>query len=300
MEFYINLVKLCIATVFGTIIFQLAVIRDTSALYALSVDTKGLVGKIFSPKQLSDIEISFRKLNIPYNTLSVMALLWFGVLLSIVTFFICKRLFPIVSISLIIACPIVFSPFWIIKYISSKEQDRLEAGLNDFFIQLKSALKINADVIEALRRIQNLVIEPFSEYTKQLLTEINTGKLPEKALESFAQKVNIKKFSFYINNVRYCQIYGGDIAYLTENTQATLHDTIKQKKKRIKEANSICAILYLLIIIDIYMYFSFINENPYYLDIMVNSLTGRAILNINFLSLWGIIGLSNIVKRFEY
>ena len=69
------------------------------------------------------------------------------------------------------------------------------------FIQFKSALNINSDIIEALRKIQNDVLEPFSSYVKHLLREINAGKLPDKALEEFAQKVNIKKFSLYINKV---------------------------------------------------------------------------------------------------
>lgn len=300
MKFIIESVKFLSAFLVGNIIFCTFEKQNTSSVQAICIKNKSVVSKVFSPKQLLDIEISFKKLNIPYNTVSVLSLIGVGGVISIIIFFISKRMFPLISISLIISVPFIFSPFWLIKCISNKEQEKLENGLNDFFIQLKSALKVNSDIIEALRRIQDMVLEPFSGYTKQLLTEVNAGKLPEKALESFAQKVNIKKFSLYINNVRYCHIYGGDISTLTEKTQDTISQAIKQKKRRIKETKSICSVLYLLIFIDIYMYFSFISGNQYYLDTMVSSAMGNIILNINFLSVWGIIWLSKIVRKLDY
>lgn len=300
MNIIIISLKIFVVIVFSYMIYKTFEIRDTSSVQTLTVNKRGIVRKIFSAKELSNIEICFKKLSIPYNTVTVLGLFWAGIIISISVFFICNFIFPLKSISFIIACPLVLTPFWLIKYIASKEQEKLEYGLNDFFIQLKSALKVNSEIVEALRRIQNIAMEPFLGYTKQLLIEINTGKLPEKALENFAYKVNIKKFSFYINNLRYCQVYGGDITTLTEKTQETLSEALKQKRKRVKETRSICIILYILIIIDIYMYFSFIQGNRYYLDIMTNTDVGRCILDINFLSIWGILWLSRIVKRFDY
>lgn len=300
MEVLISIIKVFITIVVGKTIFEVSKTRDTSTLYALSLSNHGMVNKMFSPEQLKNIEVCFKKLSIPYNTVSVLALIVIGMIISGIIFFASKFIFPLTSVCFIISVPLIFLPFWTIKYIAEIEQSKLEMGLNDFFIQLKSALKVNADIVEALRRIQKVVMEPFSDYTLQLLREINTGKLPEKALENFAQKVNIKKFSYYINNVRYCQIYGGDVTTLTEKTQNTLSQAIKQKKKRIKETRSVCMILYMLIIIDIYMYFWFIARNQYYMNIMTESFLGRSILNINFLSIWGIMWLSSIVRKFDY
>lgn len=300
MTIAISIIKIIISVVIGYIIFKNFEIKDTSRIQAIALSKRGIVNKIFSHKQLNNIEICFNKLNIPYNTLSVLSLIVIGGIISIVVFVVSTYFFALKSICLIIAFPFVLTPFWLIKYITKREQDKLEAGLNDFFIQLKSALKINSDVIEALRRIQNICLEPFSSYIKQLLREINAGKLPELALEGFANKVGIKKFTFYINNVRYCNIYGGDITTLTEKTQDTLAQALKQKRKRIKETKSICIVLYILVIIDIYMYFSFIEGNTYYLNTMTNSFLGRSILNINFISIWGIVWLSKVVKKFDY
>ena len=163
-----------------------------------------------------------------------------------------------------------------------------------------SALKVNSDIVEALRRIQNNVLDPFSEYTKQLLNEINAGKLPEIALENFAHKIDIEKFSFYINNLRYCHIYGGNITLLTEKTQEIINEAIKQKKKRNKETKSACIVLYILIVIDFYMYFTFINSNVYYLSLINETLVGQMIVNINFVCVWVMIWLSRVIKNLDY
>jgi len=300
MEILIFITKFTIAFLIGYVIFYMLEIKDTSGLDGIIIKNKAIINKVFSPSQLHDIEVSFKKLNIHYNTISVFILVGIGGIIGLIVFFICEQFFPLTSMSAIIAIPLIMVPIWIIKYIANKEHDKLEVGLNDFFIQLKTALKINSDIIEALRRIQNIVLEPFSTYTRQLLTEINAGVMPEKALESFAQKINMKKFSLYINNVRYCHIYGGDIDSLTEKTQIILAETIKQKKKRVKETKSICTVLYILIFIDVYMYFFFINGNQYYLNTMVNSIIGKLILNINFVSIWGIIWLSKVVRKLDY
>jgi len=300
MKILLLLIRITACIFIAKYIYEKTKMKDTSMLQGLITNKRLSIKKIFSPRQLSNIEVSFKKFNIPYNTASVFLVLVCGILVSIITFIVCTRIFPISSISLIVSIPMIFLPIWIINFIANLEQKKLESELNDFFIQLKSSLSVNSDIIDALRRIQNCVLDPFSSYTKQLLNEINTGKLPDKALEGFAQKINIKKFSMYINNVRYCHIYGGDISYLTEKTQKTISEAIKQKRKREKETNSICIVLYMLIAIDLYMYFSFIAKTPEYLNIMIKSFVGQIILNLNFLSLWGVIWLSTLVKKMEY
>lgn len=300
MNIILGLIKIFICIFFCIGIIRMARNQDTSNFQKLALNSKLSLSKFFSVKQLSNIEISFKKLNIPYNTTSIGMILIIGAVIFVVSFIICNKIFNMLVISVIVSFPMFFSPFWTINFIASREQNKLEQELNDFFIQLKCALNINSDIIEALRRIQNDVLEPFSTYVKQLLREINTGKLPDKALENFAQKVNIKKFSLYINNVKYCHMYGGDINELTNKTQKIISDSIKQKRKRERETKAICVVLYMLIAIDLYMYFYFCAGNQFYLEVLTNSFFGKCILAINFLSLWGVVGLSKFVKKMDY
>lgn len=300
MEVIISIIKIIAVFFIANSLILILQNQDTSRFYKLAIKNPGYLSKFFSPRKISELETCFKKTAIPFNVFTIGIMIGIGIVSFLVIFSITKLFFTLESVRYIISMPFLLTGFIIIKFLAKKEQEKLENGLSDFFIQLKSALKINSDIVEALRRIQNSVLEPFSEYTNQLLNEINVGKLPEKALEDFAHKVDIEKFSFYINNLRYCHIYGGDIALLTEKTQEVIKEAIKQKKKRNKETKSACMVLYILIAIDFYMYFMFINANEYYLGLINETFMGQVIVNINFVCVWVMVWLSRVIKKLDY
>ena len=296
MKILITIIKLFIAMVVGICMTKKLKSQDTSALY--STVCKKI--KQFSPQKISKLERYFRKLSIPFNEMTILIILGIGIGAFLIVLLITYNLFDNTAVRYIISIPFLASGVVVLELIAEKKQQRLEDGLSDFFIQLKSALKVNSEIIEALRRIQNNILEPFSTYTKQMLNEINAGRLPEEALEDFANKIGIEKFSLYINNVRYCHIYGGNISQLTEKTQEVINEAIKQKKKRKIETRSACTVLYILILIDFYMYFSFIASNQYYLHLMNETFIGQAIINVNFICVWVMIWLSKVIKKLDY
>lgn len=300
MEILINIIKIIMIFLIIKSVREFFETRDTYAFNKLAVKKTGYLYKIFSPKRISEMEAYFRKLSVPFNLFTVGIIFFMGIIAFIIIFLITKLFFKLESIRYILSIPFLFTGFVVLKLLVEKKQEKLENGLSDFFIQLKSALNVNSDIVEGLRRIQNNVLEPFSEYIKQLLNEINAGKLPEIALENFARKVDIEKFTFYINNLRFCHIYGGDITLLTEKTQEVIKEAIKQKKKRDKETKSACTVLYILIIIDFYMYFMFINSNEYYLNLVNETFIGQMIVNINFICIWVMIWLSRVIKKLDY
>lgn len=300
MMILINIIKIVVVFFITKLIIEFFETQDTSAFYQLIVKKTEYLYKKFSPHRITELQVCFKKLSIPFNIFTVAIIVGVGIIAFISVFMVTKMFFKLESVRYILSIPFLFTGMIILKVMAERKQEKLEAGLSDFFIQLKSALKVNPDIIEALRRIQNNVLDPFSAYTKQLLNEINAGKLPEIALENFAHKVDIEKFSFYINNLRYCHIYGGDITLLTEKTQEVIKEAINQKKKRNKETKSACMVLYILIIIDFYMYFMFINSNEYYLSLVNETLIGQMIVNINFICIWVMVWLSRAIKKLDY
>ncbi len=296
MKFLIIAIKLFIVFAIGFYIKSKFENKDTSVLYPFK--SKKL--KEIFPKRISKLEKYFKKLSMPFNEVTIGIVFGIGIGAFLIVLCITNYLFENTMVRYIISIPFLASGVVALELIAEKKQEKLEDGLSDFFIQLKSALKVNSEIIEALRRIQNNVLEPFSTYTKQLLNEVNAGKLPEEALGDFANKIGIEKFSFYINNVRYCHIYGGNISLLTEKTQEVINEAIKQKKKRKIETKSACTVLYILIIIDFYMYFSFIASNQYYSHLMNETVIGQVIININFICVWIMIWLSKVIKKLDY
>lgn len=213
---------------------------------------------------------------------------------------VCLSLFRIKSVALILAAHLALVPFIVVKELARIKQNKTEEILVHFLIQLSSSLKINNDIVEAFRSIQNICMEPIRGYVKHFLVEINSGVAVDKALYSLSNKVNIKRFSIYINNLKYCSIYGGDTEGLTKNTARLIDDLIKERKKREKETKSACIILYGLIILDLIIYFNMIVSNGNYIVIMRENFIGQIIVNINFISICVLVWMSFFVKKLDY
>ena len=213
---------------------------------------------------------------------------------------ICISLFRIKSVALILAVHLGLVPFIIVKELARIKQNKTEEILVHFLTQLSSSLKINNDIVEAFRSIQNICMEPIRGYVKHFLVEINSGVAVDKALYTLSNRVNIKRFSIYINNLKYCSIYGGDTEGLTKNTARLIEDLIKERKKREKETKSACIILYGLIILDLIIYFKMIVSNGNYIVIMRENFIGQVIVNINFISICVLVWMSFFVKKLDY
>ena len=292
-----NVMKWIVCVLAFFLIYRFFEIRDTSVFkrFISALEKKEYVGG-----WLEKYEQSFKRLNLPFNRLVVVLLLILGGFIAKAIYKIALELFAMTSVAYIISIPFIFSGFAIVSFLSERKKALLESGLNDFLIQLKSALRVNNDVIEALRRIQNSAMEPFQSYLKQMLNEINSGKLPEQALRDFALKVGIEKFSLYIEHLRFCHVYGGDVLQLTEKTQEMIAAALKEKKKRNRETNDVCNVLYILIAIDLFMYKSFLMGNAYYFEIMTRSFVGMILVNMNFISIWLMLLLSKFIRKLDY
>ena len=146
--------------------------RDTSMFHELlnTLEKKEYVGG-----WAQKYEQQFKRLNLPFNRFMIVLLFILGVISAKLIYEVALEVFALSSVAYIISIPFVFSGFVVVSFLGERKKSQLEAGLNDFLIQLKSALRVNNDVIEALRRIQNSAMEPFHGYLKQMLSEINSG-----------------------------------------------------------------------------------------------------------------------------
>ena len=274
--------------------------RENIEQVAKSLDTNVFLKEVLDKKFLGKTKMNFIKLGIKFNIYTVLGSFLVGIALSFIVYFITLQIFKISSVAVILSAPCIFIVFVIVAYFANKKQDKLERVMSDFFIQLKGAIKVNPDITEAFRRIQDSCLDPFKEYITDFLYEVNAGEVPEKALYKFANKVDIKRFTLYINNLRHCSVYGGDIETLTFETQKLISEILIQKKKRRKETQSICMALYMLIVIDLVIYFNFALGNVEYLNLMRDSSVGNFIVNLNFLSIWLVVWFASLVKKLDF
>jgi len=279
------------------LVYRLLKIQDASVLqrFLKVVEKKEVIGGRFQK-----YENQLKRLNLPANRFVFLGLFGFGLVVSGVVYRLMKEFFVIDSVAYIVAIPCVFAGFALVTFAAERKVSQMEAGLNDFLIQFKAALRVNNEITEAFRRIQNGVTEPFQSYLKKMLNEINSGKLPEQALRDFADRVGIEKFRLYVEHLRFCQVYGGDVLELTERTQEMISAAIREKKKRNRETNDVCKVLYLLIAIDLFMFKSFVMGNEYYFHIMTRNWFGMGLVNLNFISIWLMVLLSKFIRKLDY
>ena len=277
---------------------------ETSAISLLKRDRLKMFFETILETEIKNFKI-FNKLRVNCNKLGVnifgieIIVLLAGVVVAIILYNTFNIIFKIKTVAFILSFPFVFSGFIIIQYFADKKQDKLEEVMNDFFIQFRGEVKISNDIVGTFKKIQNTCLPPFDEYIRKLVLEINTGVIPENALKKFSDKVDIKRFDLYINNLKYCNVYGGDVELLTLETQKMIEEMLKQKKKRKKETKSVCTSLYMLIGLDFLIYFNFIASNETYIGMMRNSFVGNLIININFISMWLIVGLAYYVRKLD-
>ena len=74
----------------------------------------------------------------------------------------------------------------------------------------------------------------------------------------------------------------------------------EEKKKRIEETKSARIVLFILILLDIIVYVSFIKSNVENYMIMTRSAIGNLILYWNFISMWLLVWISIRVKKLDY
>ncbi len=208
------------------------------------------------------------------------------------------NIFKIVTLSLIISIPTVLIPIIILAIIAESKSKKIEKIILNFLLQLKSYTKINNDIIYAFKQVKT--IEPLQGYIRRFLVEINSGIKFEKAIENFKEKITFEKLNMFLTNIQYCYINGGSFSELISKNYKIISDIQAEKNKREQETMGARMVLIVLIILDLFVYFTFIKSNYENYLIMTKSFIGNLILYWNFISIWIMFVLIYKVKKLDY
>lgn len=216
----------------------------------------------------------------------------------IVCYSVIFNIFKIMTLSLIIAIPTFLIPIITLSIIAESKSKKIEKVILNFLLQLKSYTKINNDIIYAFKQVKT--IEPLQGYIRKFLVEINSGIKFEKAIENLKEKITFEKFNMFLTNMQYCYINGGNFSELISKNYKIISDIQAEKNKREQETMSARMVLIVLILLNLFVYFTFIkNDYENYL-IMTKSFIGNLILYWNFISIWVLFVLIYKVKKLDY
>ena len=233
--------------------------------------------------------------NIFVNTFS---LLLYSFICFLIIYIVVFNIFKILSLALIIALPCCFIPFIILNFIASHKSEKMEKVFLNFLLQLKNYTQISNDIIGALKNIET--IDPLKSYIDKFNIEINSGIKFETAIEHLKEKITVIKFKEFFSNLQYCYIFGGNFTTLIDKSYQTINELQKEKSKRKQETQSARIVLFILMLLNIFVYINFVKNDYENYMIMRNSFVGNIILYWNFISIWFLVYLSEKVKKLDY
>lgn len=197
-----------------------------------------------------------------------------------------------------ISIPFFYLPFFILSMIAEYKEEKIEKVFLNFLLQLKNYTRINNDIISAMSEVRT--IEPLQGYVKKFLVQVSSGTKLENAIRDFNEKINNKQMKSFLANVEHCFLYGGNFSELIDKSYVMISEIQEEKKKRIEETKSARIVLFILILLDIIVYVSFIKSNGENYMIMTKSVVGNLILYWNFISMWLLVWISIRVKKLDY
>lgn len=221
-----------------------------------------------------------------------------GVVCVIVAYTISFEFFKIILLSIIISLPFFYLPFGVLSTIANYKEEKIEKVFLNFLLQLKNHTKINNDIVAAMKEVKT--IEPLQSYIKKFLIEISSGVRFEKAIDNFREKINIKQIKSFLSNLEHCYLYGGNFSELIDKSYKMIKDIQAEKTKRLEETKGARIVLFILILLDLLVYVSFIKSNQENYMIMRKTILGNMILYWNFISMWILVWISSLVKKLDY
>lgn len=226
------------------------------------------------------------------------SIIFLGVICVCFTYMISFNFFKIVMLAVIISIPFFYLPFLVLSMIAEYKEEKIEKVFLNFLLQLKNHTRINNDIISAMSEVKT--IEPLQGYIKKFLVQVSSGTKLEKAMQDFKEKVNNKQMKSFLTNIEHCFLYGGNFSELIDKSYVMINEIQEEKKKRIEETKSARIVLFILILLDIIVYVSFIKTNAENYMIMTKSIIGNLILYWNFISMWLLVWISIRVKKLDY
>lgn len=225
-------------------------------------------------------------------------LILYSAICAIVAYHMVFQFLKIPTLSLIVALPSVFIPALILNTIVSFQEEKLEKVFLNFLLQIKNYTKLSNDITSAFKEVDT--IEPLKTHIQKFNIELGSGIKFEVAMEHLKEKISIRKFKEFFSNIQYCYLYGGSFPHLIDKNYQMISEIQTEKTKRMQETKGARIVLLILMILNIYVYITYIKSNYENYLIMQKSTLGMMILYWNFISMWILLWLSMRVKKLDY
>lgn len=200
-----------------------------------------------------------------------------SVLLFVLAYILIYSLFKVKSTSLILSIPIIFIPTFVLKYILSKQKNRILENLPTYIVNLKNNVSNSGDIITAIQKTN--VNYPLNIYIDKFNIRVKRGINIYEAFEKLKEEISINKIDSFISACQTCHLNGGDFTgILTSFSSIITKDNIQKEKLKESSYSSIIT-LFVMMLMNLFLIFNFVFKNKEYANIIRNTFGGITILN---------------------
>lgn len=217
-----------------------------------------------------------------YKYLSKYLINVISIIFSIIIFFISYYIFDIYSTAVLISCISFSIPYLIIQQLYLSNRQKILDNFPMYILTLKNYVYYTNDVILAFKKAR--IPQCLLAYINKFNISIEKGLSLVQAFDELKKNINIDIISDFLSSVLTCHLNGGNICMLLNKYAEMLTKINIKKAKRKQENLSSIIIFFILVIINIFLLFSFVYGNPTYKEIMTTNLIGKIIINSNILS----------------
>lgn len=277
----INIIKIILIYISILFMFKLninkkSLIKKTyNKIYTFSENQ--INKKYFLKKINSNIDY-FNSINTTFQInkkilfISEMIFISFGIILLILKT-------KIIFSSIIIIIFIGSIPIQYIYYKNNLFKTNFLKNLDNLIITLKNNVKNNNDIIFAIKKANKNKI--LKIYFEEFINAINNGVGVLEAFEYIKSIHNIKQFSNIITIFQSCYIYGGNYYSILEKTEKQLKNCNKMKYDFKQKNTEMISTLIIMLVINIYIIINYILSNKSYINLFLNTIIGKIIIDIN-------------------
>lgn len=222
----------------------------------------------------------FNRLNLGKH-INIKLLLILMLILSVVLSIIFIINTKIIVFSIILSIFISSIPIQYISFKNNLFKRSFNQNLNLLIINLKNNVKNNNDIVFAIKKtIKNNTLKMYFE---DFVYAINNGVNVIEAFEYTKDYFNISEFTNLISIFQNCYVYGGNYYNILKNAEEQIKEKKKLYNKFYKANTEMISTLIIMLFINLYIVFSFILSNKEYINLYLNTIIGKIIIDINLI-----------------
>lgn len=212
-----------------------------------------------------------------------------SITLAAVIYFLIYKIIAIKSTSAIVSIISFFIPYDILKFLVIIKKNKILNDFPEYILNIKRNVKIDNNIIFAFKNTN--APKSIKRYIDKFNISIEKGANVYDSFEILKEDIDISNINLFITIIQNCYIYGGNFEQMLDKYAKSFLDQNIQKEKQKQDVFSLKVAAGILILINIYLAYSFICKNQEYCDILTKTMPGICIINFVILSYLVIIKL---------